>query len=104
MQVVSTSPKNLALNIKRTGSISIKFSEGVKFTKYYRDILVKNLKTKKYVQISRNINGNILYIKTSSKRYVNTWYEVILPSKAVKDFSGNNLKQSYKFIFKTGRK
>lgn len=101
-QLVSTSPKNLALNTKRTGNISIKFTEGVRFTKYYQNIMVKNLKTKKYLKITRIIMGNILYLKTSSKRYVNTWYEVILPRLAIKDYSGNNLRTSYKFIFKTG--
>lgn len=102
--VVSTSPKNHSTNTPRTATITIKFSEKVKFTKYYSYIHVKNLKTKKYVHISKFIKGNILYIKTSSKRYIKTWYQVILPNSAIKNSLGNKLRANYIFKFKTGTK
>jgi|GEM_PF-457245 len=100
-QVVSTSPRNQATKTSRTATIAIKFTEKIKFTRYCANIHVKNLKTGKYVSISKIIRGNHLYIKTH-KRSVDTWYEVILSRLAIQDQTSNYLGANKSFKFETG--
>ena len=99
-KVSKTSPTNGKTRLSRTSYIYIKFSENFKNSTYWSKIRVKNLKTGKYLSIRKYLSGNLLKIKTS-KRSAKRWYQVIIPSAAIKDYAGNNLKTTYTFKFKT---
>ena len=101
-KISATTPKNKAVTVTRTGTISIKFSESIKTNVNWSKVYVKNLKTGKKISISKWIKGNMLYIKTS-KRSAYTWYQVYIPASAVKDIAGNKAK-GYTWKFKTGKK
>jgi peptidoglycan/xylan/chitin deacetylase (PgdA/CDA1 family) len=99
-KVSKTSPTNRKTGISRTSYIYIKFSENFKKSAYWSKIRIKNLKTGKYISISKYLSGNLLKIKTS-KRSANRWYQVIVPLAAIQDYAGNKLKTTYTFKFKT---
>ena len=101
-KITSTSPKNKAASVSRTGTIKIKFSEKIKAGVNWSKIYVKNKYGKK-VSISKSISGNYLYIKTTYKRYSYSYYAVYIPVSAIKDYAGNNLTRYYAFKFKTGK-
>lgn len=101
-RVIVTAPQNLKTSTNRTSTIAVKFSEKIKNSMYYSYIKVKNLNRNYYVPITKFINGNMLYIKTLSKRSPYTWYQVIIPFKSIKDYTNNYLSASYTFKFKTG--
>lgn len=96
-----TIPVNNKTRFSKTATLSIKFAENIKYSLMYNHITVKNLKTKKYMKITKSILNSTLTIRTS-KRSPYTWYQVTIPSKAIKDYAGNNLKAMYIFRFKTG--
>jgi hypothetical protein len=100
-KVSSTTPSNNKTNISRTSSITIKFSKNIKSSSNYSKIIIKNLTTGKTISLTKTISSNLLSIKFS-KLSANTWYQVTIPSKAVKDFAGNYLMETYTFKFKTG--
>lgn len=102
-RILSTKPMNLKTNISRISNIAINFSERIKRSTYYNYIKVKNLKTNRYVTISKTIRLNTIYIKTTLKRFANTWYQIIIPKASIKDYTNNNLMATYTFKFKTGR-
>lgn len=101
-KVSSTTPTNLKTSVSKTTSITIKFNEKIKSSIYFNNIKLKNLSTGTYKTITKTIVNNMLYLKSTSKLYSNTWYQVIISSKAVKDYAGNNLAVPYTFKFKTG--
>ena len=101
-KIVSTKPSNLKTGVSRTSMIAIKFTENIKASTYYNSIKLKNLSTGKYVTIAKTISGSYLTIKTATKN-ANTWYQVTIPAKAIKDYAGNNLLATYTFKFKTGK-
>ncbi|MDD1774961.1 MAG: chitobiase/beta-hexosaminidase C-terminal domain-containing protein, partial [Methanobacterium sp.] len=100
-KVSSTTPSNNKTNISRTSSITIKFSKNIKSSSNYSKIIIKNLTTGKTISLTKTISNNLLSIKFS-KLSANTWYQVTIPAKAVKDFAGNYLMETYTFKFKTG--
>jgi len=102
-KVSKTNPTNKKTGFSKTSTISIKFSENIKSSTYYKNIKVKNLTTGKYVTIHESISGNTLNIKTSKTRTRYNWYEIIIPKAAIKDNAGNNLAANYIFKFKTGK-
>lgn len=102
-KVISTSPSNLKTGVLRSTIIIIKFREYVKSSINYKYIKVKNLRTNRYVAITKAISGNRLYIRTA-KRSSNTWYRITIPVRSIKDYAGNNLKTTYTFRIKTGLK
>ena len=102
-KVVSTTPKNGAIKVSRTSTISIKFTENIKNSTNWSKIYIKNLRTGKIVGITKSISGNILNIKMTSKRSSYTTYQVYIPASALKDLAGNNLAKGYTFKFRTGR-
>jgi subtilase family serine protease len=100
--VKSSKPANNAVGFSLTSPVIITFSEnimpGVNFSKIY----IKNLTTGKLVALSKlTINGNTLTLKMKSSRLRNNLYQVYIPASAVKDLSGNNLKASYSYKFRT---
>jgi predicted outer membrane repeat protein len=99
-KVSSTSPSNLSVNVSRTSTIVVKFNENIKSSSYYGNIRVKNLSTGQYVTITKIINGNLLYIKSSTRK-ANNLYQVVIPKGAIRDLAGNNLQANYVFKFKT---
>jgi peptidoglycan/xylan/chitin deacetylase (PgdA/CDA1 family) len=99
-KVSKTSPTNRKTSVSRTSYIYIKFSENFKKSTYWSKIRVKNLKTGKYLSISKYSSGSLLKIKTS-KRSANRWYQVIIPLAAIQDYAGNKQKTTYTFKFKT---
>jgi hypothetical protein len=101
-RVVSSTPSNGKTNVNRTSIISIKFSENIRSSLLNNKIKVKNIATGKYVTINKSINGNTLSIKTSTLKSKYTWYSVIMPKDAIKDYRDNNLKGDYILKFKTG--
>lgn len=101
--VVSTNPKNGAIKVSRSSTISIKLSENFKTSTKWSKIYIKNLRTGKIVGITKSINGNILNIKMTAKRSSYTTYQVYIPAGALKDLAGNNLSKGYTFKFRTGR-
>jgi hypothetical protein len=100
-EIVETYPNRNQENIMRTAVISIKFNENMKLSTKFNNILVKNLTTGKTLTLARTIKNNTLYIKTSLKT-ANTWYRVIIPKSAIKDYAGSDLASDYSFKFKTG--
>ena len=101
-RITSTSPRNYATGVSRTGTIAIRFSENIKASSYWSKIVVKN-KYGRTVSISKWISGNTLYIKTTYKRLSYSYYTVYIPYAAVKDYAGNQFRTGYSFKFKTGR-
>ena len=101
-KITSTNPKNGATRYSRTAAITIKFSESMKSGINWSKVYIKNMKTGKVAAISKSISGNTLTLKMNLRRYVYNWYQVYIPSSAVKDVAGNNLAKSYVFKFKTG--
>ncbi|MDI6724368.1 MAG: chitobiase/beta-hexosaminidase C-terminal domain-containing protein [Methanobacterium sp.] len=99
--LISTNPKNGAIKVSRTGTISIKFSENVKTSINWSKVVIKN-RFGRTVSRSKWVSGNTLYIKTY-KRTRYSYYTVYIPASAVKDNAGNNLATSYVFKFKTGK-
>jgi len=100
-KIVATSPKNGAIKVSRTAKIAIKLSEKIKASINWSKIVVKN-RYGKAVSITKQISGNMLYIKTNSKRSSYSYYTVYIPKSAVKDYTGNNFA-GYTFKFKTGK-
>jgi hypothetical protein len=101
-KITSTSPTNLKTGVSKTSTIIVKFNENIKNSTYNNNIKVKNLTTGKYVTITKSISGNTLNIKTSTTRSKYTWYQIIMPKAAIKDYAGDNLQATYTFKFKTG--
>lgn len=100
--ISSTVPGNMVLGVSKTGTITVKFSENIKYSTDYSKITIKNLSTGKTTSYTRSISGKTLYLKNTSSRSASTWYQVTIPAKAVKDYAGNDLKATYTFKFKTG--
>jgi len=94
-KVISTNPANGQKGFSKTGTLAIKFSEKIKSSIKFNSIKVKNMKTGKYVSITKSIVGNTINIKTTKKRTGNDWYEIIIPAAAIKDMAGNNLAATY---------
>lgn len=103
-KIVSITPKKGATCVTRTGTITVKFSEGIKSNVNWSKVYIKNLKTGKKVAISKWMKGNTLYIKMALKRYAYNWYQIYIPASAVKDSAGNGLAKGYILNFKTGIK
>jgi len=101
--MVSTTPKNGAIKVSRSSTISIKLSENFKTSTNWSKIYIKNLRTGKIVGITKSISRNILNIKMTAKRSSYTTYQVYIPAGALKDLAGNNLSKGYTFKFRTGR-
>ena len=102
-KVSSTTPTNYKTGVSKSSTIYVKFLENIKSSTYYNSIKIKNLSTNKYVSITKSMSANTLSIKTSSTRSSNTWYQVIIPKAAIKDYASNNLTANYTFRFKTGK-
>jgi autotransporter family porin len=100
-KVTSTTPKNNSIKVLKTIIIAIKFSENIKTSTYFNNIVIKNMITNKNLILSRTITGNTLYIKTSAKT-ANTIYQVIIPKSSIKDYNGNNLATNYSIKLRTG--
>jgi hypothetical protein len=97
-----TTPANSGTGFSRTAKIVVKFNDKIKNSTNYTKITVKNLTTGKTVSITMRISTTLLYITTGLKKTANTWYQVTIPAKAIKDLAGNNLAKDYTFKFKTG--
>jgi PKD repeat protein len=100
-KVVSTIPKNGATGVSTTSIITVKLSENLKAGVNWSKIYMKYLTTGKLVAIKTSLNGDEINIKMVKTRYTNNLYEVYIPTGAVKDNAGNNLKTSYILQFKT---
>jgi PKD repeat protein len=101
-KVVSTTPKNRAINVSRKGNIIIRFSEHVVSNVNWSKVSLKNVNTGKSVSIRKLFKGNSLIIKTSKKMALKNWYHVYIPSSALKDDAGNHMAKGYILNFKTG--
>jgi hypothetical protein len=100
-KVSSSSPVNLQRGVTRGGTLVIRFNEKIKASIYWNKITIKNLRTNKYVSITKMIKDNTLYIKTSQTRRGNSWYQISIPRYAIRDYAGNKLWVPYTFRFKT---
>jgi hypothetical protein len=99
--ISSVYPKSSAAGISRTNTLYVKFSENIKAGANWSKIYVKNLKTGKKVAVSKSISGNVLYLKTGTRNSY-TWYQIYIPSTAVKDTANNSLTTPHIWKFKTG--
>ena len=99
--ISSVYPKSSATGISRTNTLYVKFSENIKAGPNWSKIYVKNLKTGKKVAVSKSISGNVLYLKTGTRSSY-TWYQIYIPSTAIKDAANNSLAISHIWKFKTG--
>ncbi|MGB9201490.1 PKD domain-containing protein [Methanobacterium sp.] len=98
--IVSTTPQDYTKGYSKTSAVSFKFSENIKTGINWSKISVINLNTGKVVTINaKTIKNNILYIQTV-KRLSNDWYQVYIPTGAVKDYAGNKGQNAY-FYFRT---
>lgn len=99
-KVVSTIPTNGVTNFSRLATITIKFSEKIKTSICWSKIKVLD-KNGNSVSISKSITNNTLSIKTTQIRMANSWYKVIIPKMAVKDYANNKSDKDCTFQFKT---
>lgn len=100
--IISTVPGNMTTGVSKTGLITIKFNENIKYSINYNKITIKNLSTGKTTSFTRSVTGNRLYLKNTTSRSSQTWYQVTIPARTFKDYAGNDLKATYTFKFKTG--
>lgn len=100
-KVTVTSPKNGAKKVSKTSTITIKFNESIKKGVNWSKVYMKNLKTGKWVSISKWISGNSLKIKMKLKRYPRTLYAIYIPASAFKDAIGNKQAKGYTLKFRT---
>lgn len=103
-RIISNYPFNGSKGYSRTSAFYIKFGENIKAGANYKLIRVKNLKNGKLIAVTKNIVNNTLFINSIGARNANNWYQVTIPSRAIKDLAGNNLKTVCSFKFKTGLK
>jgi len=96
-----TYPKKGEIGFSKYAIIGIRFTENIHSSIFYSGIKLKNLSTGKYGIPTKYIIGSTLYIKTPPRR-ANTWYQIIIPAKAIRDYTGNRLPYTYAFNFKTG--
>ncbi|UTB31574.1 MAG: chitobiase/beta-hexosaminidase C-terminal domain-containing protein [Methanobacterium sp. ERen5] len=102
-KVVSTTPKNGATAVSRSGSIVIRFSEHVTRSVNWSKVYLKNVNTGKSVSIRKLFKGNSLIIKNNQKLSANTKYKIYIPSSAIKDDAGNHMTKGYTINLKTGK-
>jgi outer membrane protein assembly factor BamB len=100
-KVTVTSPKNGAKKVSKTSTITITFNETIKKGVNWSKVFMKNLKTGKWVSISKWISGNSLKIKMKLKRYPSTLYAIYIPAYAFKDAVGNKQAKGYTLKFRT---
>lgn len=99
--VKSTTPVKGSIKFSKNATIYLKFSENIKTSTNWNKITVKNLTTGKTVSFSKSLSGTIISIKTIQNRVQNNYYQVYLPSSAVKDYAGNQTR-SYTLKFRSG--
>ncbi len=99
-KVSKTTPINNSIKVSLTSPITIKFTENIIAGINYSKIYVKDITTNKSVCITKTISGNTLNIKQVNSRIKDNTYEVYVPSSAVKDKAGNNLKSVCIFKFR----
>ena len=100
-KVSSTTPTDLETGFSRTSTITIKFNENIISSTNFKNVVIKNLSTNKFVTITKTVIGNTIVLKMAKLRYAYNWYSVTIPSSAIKDIAGNNLVATYTFKFKT---
>lgn len=98
--ITKTSPADKATDIMRESEIIIRFSENIKKGKAIDDISI-NAVLGNEVSFTYEIKDNLLIITPKAKLSYHMDYTVTLPSGAVKDSAGNNLKKAYTFDFIT---
>ncbi|OEC86303.1 Ig-like domain-containing protein, partial [Methanobacterium sp. A39] len=96
--VKSIDPSNNSANIPINKTIKITFSEPVKAGTL--SIYLKNLKTGKYVTVTKKISSNILTITPAISLTKATLYYVILNAGSITDLAGNAIR-SYTTKFTT---
>lgn len=97
----SSVPAKNMYDIQRNAKISVTFSENIYKSKTFTQIKLKNISTGKYVSITRSIVGKILRINHSYFFAYNNSYALTIPSKTLKDKSGNLLKNAVTIKFRT---
>ncbi|MGB9979357.1 Ig-like domain-containing protein, partial [Methanobacterium sp.] len=83
-------PANNTVNIPINKTIKITFSESIKAGTL--SIGIKNLKTGKYISITKKISGNTLLLTPTSVLTKATQYAVVLNAGSITDLAGNALK------------
>ena len=88
--VASIDPANNSVNIPISKIIKVTFSEPIKAGTL--SIGVKNMKTLKYVPVTKTISGNILTITPAISLTRATLYYVVLNAGSITDLAGNAIK------------
>ena len=88
--VASIDPANNSVNIPINKIIKVTFSEPIKAGAL--SIGIKNMKTLKYVPVTKTISGNILTITPTISLTRATLYYVVLNAGSITDLAGNAIK------------
>ena len=91
--VASIDPANNSVNIPINKIIKVTFSEPIKAGTL--SIGVKNMKTLKYVPVTKTISGNILTITPAISLTRATLYYVVLNAGSITDLAGNAIKSCF---------
>ncbi|MFA6309296.1 MAG: Ig-like domain-containing protein [Clostridia bacterium] len=99
----STTPFNKQTGIEVNSKLSVKFSENIYKGANFSKIKLTT-KSNAKLSIQKSISKNTVYIKHTYFLKYNSTYYLYIPSKAIKDKSGNHLKKSVCIEFKTKAK
>lgn len=100
LNLAVTEPVNGEKYFEIHKEIVLRFNRDIQPGELFNNIMVKD-KNGKNVEISKEIEGNVLRLKASKPLELNTEYLVEIPMTSVKDSSGNNLDKDYSFRFTT---
>jgi hypothetical protein len=104
LKVDRTDPEDKALEVPVNQTITIVFNQEISAGEIFEEITLggKNDEPKEInKEINKSIEGKTLTIKPKQNLKINTKYTVTIPARAIKDKSGNSLKEDYKFSFTT---
>lgn len=99
-RVVSTSPRDGAVDVPVGGAITVTFSEDVQAGSAYESISVKDA-AGNAVAAAKSLEGAALTLRPEGPLAYLTRYTVTIPAGAVKDLAGNLLAEDYAFSFTT---
>lgn len=104
LKVERTNPEDKTLEVPVNQTITIVFNQEISAGERFEEITLggEDDEPKEInKEINKSIEGKTLTIVSKQNLKTNTEYTVTIPARAVKDKSGKNLKEDYKFSFTT---